>query len=461
MSDAAAVSPPASTARVLLIDDEAPILRTFRYCLEDDGHRVTTAQDSAQALAALARDVFDVCFLDLRLGNESGIELLPQLRSAAPWMRVVVATAHSSIDAAVEAMRAGAEDFLVKPCSPEQLRFVATRQMEARRVQARLESLEIESSAAAQLSLDSAAPSMAQLLDEARRVADTDASVLVLGESGTGKGVMARALHAWSHRSAGDLVTVNCPSLSAELLESELFGHAKGAFTGASESTQGRVAQADGGTLFLDEIGDFPLALQPKLLRFLQDKEYERVGDASTRRADVRIVAATNKNLDAMLADGSFRQDLLYRLNVITLRVPALRDRREDLQQLAERCLLELSGNYRRPARRFSEAALETIAAYAWPGNIRELRNVIERAVILAPGELIEPAHLSIANGSIDAEAELPRVGGRVTLESLERAHVQAVLASSATLEQAAQTLGIDVSTLYRKRRNYEVRAKQ
>lgn len=461
MSDATAAASASHMARVLLIDDEAPILRTFRFCLEDDGHRVSTAQDGAQAMAALAREVFDVCFLDLRLGDESGIDLLPQLRSAAPWMRVVVATAHSSIDAAVEAMRAGAEDFLVKPCSPEQLRFVAARQMEARRIQARLESLEGERSGAVQPVLDSAAPAMAQVLDEARRVAETDAPVLLLGESGTGKGLMAQALHAWSHRSSGSLVTINCPSLSADLLESELFGHAKGAFTGASESTQGRVALADGGTLFLDEIGDFPLALQPKLLRFLQDREYERVGDPSTRRADVRIIAATNKDLAAMVADGSFRQDLLYRLNVITLRVPALRERHEDIRQLAEACLLELSASYRRPARRFSNPALQSIATYNWPGNIRELRNVIERAVILAPGEFVEPTHLSIANSSADPAKELPRVGGQVTLEALQRAHVQAVLANSATLEQAAQTLGIDVSTLYRKRRQYEGHARQ
>ncbi len=440
-------------ARVLLIDDEAPILRTFRFCLEDAGHRVATAQNREQAMAALAREVFDLCFLDLRLGEESGIDLLPQLRAAAPWMRIVIATAHSSIDAAVEAMRAGAEDFLVKPCSPEQLRFVAARQVEARRLQSRLEALESAHESGPGQAFESESPLMAQLLAEAHRVADTDASVLVLGESGTGKGYLARALHVWSHRHAGSLVTVNCPSLSAELLESELFGHAKGAFTGASESTQGRVAQADAGTLLLDEIGDFPLALQPKLLRFLQDKEYERVGDSCTRRADVRIIAATNRDLDAMVAEGSFRQDLLYRLNVITLRVPALRERREDIASLADRCLLELAASYRRPARSFSAAALSAICEYSWPGNIRELRNVIERAVILAPGESIEPANLSISPTCLPGE--LPRIGGSVTLEALERAHLQAVVANSPTLEHAAQTLGIDVSTLYRKRKQY------
>jgi two-component system, NtrC family, response regulator AlgB len=451
------MSEPHSTppsARILLIDDEAPILRTFRYCLEDSGYRVTTAQSGAQTLAALEREVFDVCFLDVSIGEESGIELLPKIKSAAPWMRVVVATAHSSVDTAVDAMRAGASDYLVKPCSPEQLRFAASKQVDARRLEARVEALESERGQAVAPDMGSSSPGMAQVLDEARRVADTDASVLILGESGTGKGVMARAIHAWSHRSRGNFVTVNCPSLSAELLESELFGHSKGAFTGAIESTQGRVAQADAGTLFLDEIGDFPLALQPKLLRFVQDKEYERVGDPATRRADVRIIAATNRDLDAMVADGSFRQDLLYRLNVITLRVPALRERPDDVVQLAERALLGFAASYRRPARGFSPAAASAIRSYGWPGNIRELRNVIERAVILCPEPQVDLPHLSIVQGNV-AGAGAVRVGAEVSLETLERAHILAVMANAPTLEAAASILGIDASTLYRKRKQY------
>jgi NtrC-family two-component system response regulator AlgB len=444
----------AARARILLVDDEAPILRTFRYCLEDDGYRVTTAQSGAQAMAALEREVFDVCFLDVSIGEESGIELLPKLKSAAPWMRVVMATANSAVDSAVGAMRAGASDYLLKPCSPDQLRFAAARQVEARQLEARVEALESERSVSQPTDLGSNSPGMAQILDEARRVADTDASVLILGESGTGKGVMAKAIHAWSHRSRGNLVTVNCPSLSAELLESELFGHAKGAFTGASESTQGRVAQADGGTLFLDEIGDFPLALQPKLLRFVQDKEYERVGDPSTRRADVRIVAATNRDLDQMVADGTFRQDLLYRLNVITLKLPALRDRQDDVVPLSERCLLGFAAGYRRPARGFTEAAAAAIRTYPWPGNIRELRNVIERAVILCPDSKVDVNHLSIAQQGA-ATGNAVRVGAEVSLEALERAHILAVMANAPTLEAAAAILGIDASTLYRKRKQY------
>jgi NtrC-family two-component system response regulator AlgB len=452
MSEAKPIS--GAPARVLLVDDEAAIVRTFRYCLEDSGYRVTTAQNSAQALAALEREVFDVAFLDVGLGEENGIELLPKLKAAAPWMRVVMATAQTSVDIAVAAMRAGASDYLLKPCSSEHLRFCAQKQVEARRLEARVEALERERGSGAPTDVNSATPGMAQVLDEARRVADTDASVLILGESGTGKGVLARAIHSWSPRARGHLVTVNCPSLSSELLESELFGHAKGSFTGASESTQGRVAQADGGTLFLDEIGDFPLALQPKLLRFVQDKEYERVGDPATRRADVRIVAATNRDLDQMVADGTFRQDLLYRLNVITLKLPGLRDRPDDLVGLAERSLMDFAANYRRPARGFTDAAQAAIRSYAWPGNIRELRNVIERAVILCAEPKVDVGHLSIANGAAAAPGTA-RVGADVTLADLERAHILAVMANAATLDAAAKTLGIDSSTLYRKRKQY------
>lgn len=439
-------------ARVLLIDDEPAILRTFRYCLEDSGFRVASAHNGAQALTLLEREVFDVCFLDLRLGEESGLELLPELRQAAPWMRVVVVTAHSSVDSAVGAMQAGASDYLVKPCSPEQLRHAAQVQAEARRLETRVEQLERQLQSSHD-ELVSDTPAMMQLLDTTRQVATTDATVLIQGESGTGKGVLAKALHRWSERADAPFVTINCPSLSADLLESELFGHQKGAFTGATESTEGRVGQADGGTLFLDEIGDFPLALQPKLLRFIQDKEYERVGDPVTRRADVRIVAATNRDLQDMVRVGAFREDLLYRLNVITLSLPPLRDRPDDLAALAERFLAQFAASYQRPAGRFSEQALTDICRYDWPGNIRELRNVIERAAIICTEEEVSSRVLGLKGGGSDSATTNCRVGDPVSLGDLERAHIMAVLATSPSLEAAARTLGIDTSTLYRKRK--------
>ncbi len=239
-------------------------------------------------------------------------------------------------------------------------------------------------------------------------------------------------------------MTINCPSLNAELMESELFGHTRGAFTGASESTLGRVSQADGGTLFLDEIGDFPLTLQPKLLRFIQDKEYERVGDPVTRRADVRILAATNLNLEEMVRESRFREDLLYRLNVITLHLPPLRERSEDILTLADRFLARFVKEYSRPARGFSDEARSALLNYRWPGNIRELRNVVERASIICPQERVEISHLGMGE---QPASNAPRVGAALSLDELERAHIGAVLAASDTLDQAAKTLGIDAST--------------
>jgi NtrC-family two-component system response regulator AlgB len=442
---------PDNKGRILLVDDESAILRTFRYCLEDEGYQVATANSGAQAEALLLRQVFDLCFLDLRLGEDNGLDVLTQMRLQAPWMRVVIVTAHSAVDTAVDAMQLGAADYLVKPCSPDQLRMAASKQLEIRQLSARLEALEGEVRPAND-GLDSHCPAMMAVLETARQVAITDANILILGESGSGKGELARAIHGWSRRAKKNCVTINCPSLTAELMESELFGHSRGAFTGASESTLGRVSQADGGTLFLDEIGDFPLTLQPKLLRFIQDKEYERVGDPVTRRADVRILAATNLNLDEMVRSGRFREDLLYRLNVITLTLPPLRERSDDIMPLAERFLARFVKDYGRPGRSFSEAARAALWAYHWPGNIRELRNVVERASIICSQPEIEVVHLGLGEASA---ASAPRIGAPLSLDDLERAHIAAVLATSDTLDQAARTLGIDSSTLYRKRKQY------
>ncbi|MBG4761070.1 sigma-54-dependent response regulator transcription factor AlgB [Pseudomonas aeruginosa] len=438
--------------RILLVDDESAILRTFRYCLEDEGYSVATASSAPQAEALLQRQVFDLCFLDLRLGEDNGLDVLAQMRVQAPWMRVVIVTAHSAVDTAVDAMQAGAVDYLVKPCSPDQLRLAAAKQLEVRQLTARLEALEDEVRRQGD-GLESHSPAMAAVLETARQVAATDANILILGESGSGKGELARAIHTWSKRAKKPQVTINCPSLTAELMESELFGHSRGAFTGATESTLGRVSQADGGTLFLDEIGDFPLTLQPKLLRFIQDKEYERVGDPVPRRADVRILAATNRDLGAMVAQGQFREDLLYRLNVIVLNLPPLRERAEDILGLAERFLARFVKDYGRPARGFSEAAREAMRQYPWPGNVRELRNVIERASIICNQERVDVDHLGFS--ATQSASSAPRIGESLSLEDLEKAHITAVMASSATLDQAAKTLGIDASTLYRKRKQY------
>lgn len=444
---------PEQQGRILLVDDESAILRSFRYCLEDEGYSVATASSAQQAENLLQRQVFDLCFLDLRLGDDNGLDVLAQMRVQAPWMRVVIVTAHSAVDTAVDAMQTGAADYLVKPCSPDQLRLAAAKQLEVRQLTARIEALEGEVRKQGDV-LESHSPAMAAVLETARQVAATDANILILGESGSGKGELARAIHHWSKRAKKSCVTINCPSLTAELMESELFGHSRGAFTGATENTLGRISQADGGTLFLDEIGDFPLTLQPKLLRFIQDKEYERVGDPVTRNADVRILAATNRDLAGMVAQGTFREDLLYRLNVIVLNLPPLRERAEDIIGLAERFLARFVKDYGRPARGFTDDARALLRRYNWPGNVRELRNVIERASIICNFDLIGVEQLAVGEQTTNSA---PRIGEAMSLEALEKAHIAAVMASSATLDQAAKTLGIDASTLYRKRKQYSL----
>ena len=450
-------TPTAPRGRILAIDDDRNLLESFSLCLEGSGYRVHAVTSLQEGMKLAAAQPFHLCLLDRSIGADSGLDALPRLRELAPQMRVIMVTGHSRVDDAVKAIAEGASDYLVKPCSPEQLRIAVARQMDTMRMIDRLERLERDVPGD-QTELSSRNPAMQRLLSLARQVARTDANVLLLGESGTGKGVLANALHAWSARAQAPMATINCPSLSAELLESELFGHAKGSFTGATQSTQGRVSNADGGTLFLDEIGDFPLPLQPKLLRFIQDKEYERIGDPSTRRADVRIVSATNRDLDAMVRDNSFRLDLLYRLNVISLVVPPLRERLEDLEDLALTFVRRYARNYHLPATGLSPAALARMRDYPWPGNVRELQNVIERAVILCPDAQIPASLLSLQTGTgggAAASTTALQIGADITLEALERRHVEAVLARASTLDEAARSLGIDSSTLYRRRKAY------
>jgi NtrC-family two-component system response regulator AlgB len=440
---------------LLLIDDEASLRRTVRITLESMGHQVAEAASAEQALTRVRQQPFDLVLLDLRLGRETGLDLLPQLLREAPGVGVVVMTAYASIDSAVEAMRLGAFDYLPKPFTPDQIRVVLQRWDRVHLLHRQVADLrEQVRQMTSDVDLETQEPAMRQVLDVAFEVASSEATVLLRGESGTGKGVLARAIHERSGRADGPFVTVHCPSLSAELIESELFGHVKGAFTGAVQSTEGKVASATGGTLFLDEVGDLPLALQPKLLRLLQDRNYERVGEARPRRADVRLIAATNRNLPEEVAAGRFREDLFYRLNVIDIDIPPLRRRPRDILPLAEHLLRFFADQTGKPIRAFTTAAREAIARSPWPGNIRELRNAIERGVILTRTPEVDlpqlPVHLREGTASPRIE-----VGGPVTLEALEIEHIRRVLASGMSLEEAAGVLGIDLSTLYRKRKRY------
>jgi NtrC-family two-component system response regulator AlgB len=439
---------------LLLIDDETSLRRTLRTTLESMGHAVTEAGSGDQARQALDKQLFDLAFLDLRLGREAGLELLGELIARAPRMAVVVMTAYASVDSAVEAMRRGAFDYLPKPFTPGQLRLVLDRWSKLRRLQTQVASLQEQvKEFTPDADLQTQDPALRGALDVALQVAGTEATVLLRGESGTGKGVLARAIHERSPRRAGPFVTVHCPSLSAELLESELFGHARGAFTGAVQDTQGKVSAASGGTLFLDEIGDLPPPLQPKMLRLLQDRSYERVGEARTRTADVRIVAATNHDLPEEVAAGRFREDLFYRLNVIDIELPPLRKRPADVLPLARHMLDFFARQSGKPVAGFTAEAQAALQRHSWPGNVRELRNAIERGVILTKTQEVDLVHLPAQVGSTPG----PRLelGGAVSLEALEAEHIRRVLASAPSLEEAASTLGIDPSTLYRKRKRY------
>jgi two-component system, NtrC family, response regulator AlgB len=450
-----ASEPPAAfSLRVLVVDDEKNIRTTLSVCLEGLGCRPSEAATPEAALEALRVEPFDLCFLDLRLGQASGMDLLPRLLAERPSLDVVVVTAYATFDTAVEAMKRGARDYLPKPFAPAQIQHVVERTLERRRMERRL--LELESrlgEASPEVLLETASPRMRAAMEVVEKAAAHDVSVLLRGESGTGKGVLARMLHALSPRRDRPFVVVNCPTLSEELLASELFGHARGAFTGAVRDQAGRVEAAEGGTVFLDEIGEIAPALQAKLLRFLQERKFERVGENQTRTADVRIVAATNRDLAAEVKAGRFREDLLYRLDVVEVTVPPLRDRPEDVLPLARSFLAFFARAARRPVPELSSAAEKALGAYAWPGNVRELRNAIERAVILSPGQALGPEGLP---GRIAAQGSgAPSLGADFTLEELEREHLLRVLARAPTLEDAARILGIDASTLWRKRKKY------
>jgi NtrC-family two-component system response regulator AlgB len=444
-----------ASVNILLIDDEVSLRKSLRLALETMGHRVTEAGDSAQAQEYVGHMLFDVVFLDLRLGQENGLDVLPALLRLAPGLAIVTITAYATIESAVEAMRRGAIDYLPKPFTPAQIRLVLDRVSKMRRLQTHVEELEEQvRSIVPEADLQTAVPAMQQALALAFKAAPTDATILLRGDSGTGKGVLARAIHARSPRASGPFVTVHCPSLSTELLETELFGHVRGAFTGAIQDTVGKAAAADGGTLFLDEIGDLPVTLQPKLLRLLQEKRYERVGETGTRTCDVRIIAATNHNLEEAVARGTFREDLLYRLNVIELVLPALRERREDILPLAEHLLQFFARQAGKLVTGFTEEARAALLRHPWPGNVRELRNAVERGMILSAGPEVGLSDLPAQIGAMTPKSTM-EVGNAVTLEQLESEHIRRLLAIAPTMEEAATLLGIDPSTLYRKRKRY------
>ena len=437
---------------ILIVDDDRNILKTTSGLIEVSGHRPHTAVTLSQGGKILQEEDIDAVFLSRLVGGEESLPFLRRLIEDKPERPVVVFTSESTVESAVAYVRSGAYPYLPKPFQPEQLESLLGKIRKEIGDFRKMRQLQDElRDSRPGIILDSEDEAARYAFGIARKAARSEASILLLGESGNGKSVLARQIHEWSHRRDEPFVTLSCPSLSRELLESELFGHAKGSFTGAVKDHWGKVHAAEGGTLFLDEVGELPMQLQPKLLRLLQEQEYERVGETRLRQADVRVIAATNRDLEEEVAKDNFREDLLYRLNVISITIPSLRSRPVDIARLAEHFLGHFKRMQGRPALNLTPGAMKAIVQHSWPGNLRELSNAIERAVILSGGDSIDAADLSLKPAD---PAESPvRLGGPSSLAEIEEAHIRKVLARTDSFDEAAKILGIDTATLYRKRK--------
>ncbi|HUA33849.1 MAG TPA: sigma-54 dependent transcriptional regulator [Candidatus Binataceae bacterium] len=442
-------------ARLVVVDDEKNIRDALHHLFESRKYEVLTAASGSEALSVLNRaGGADLVLSDWRMAEMNGLELLKEIKARFPRTIVILMTAYGTIQNAVAAMKAGAYDYVTKPFSLDEIEHAVDRALEV--LELRSENQTLRNSIDGVPLLNSQSSQFRTLIETAYAAASSDATILLTGESGTGKNVLARQIHEWSRRRERPFVTVNCTTLSENLLESELFGHMKGSFTGAIKDKPGRLEAANNGTVFLDEIAELPGTLQTKFLRFLQDERFERVGGEQTIQVDARIIAATNRNLQQEISAGRFRSDLYYRLNVINLRVPALRERPEDILPLAEMLLAGAAARNRRPGLQFSEDARKALVAYSWPGNIRELRNAVERAVVLSRGTALRREDLP----DILFQPGTARMGDSpesATLEQIEQEHIRRVLALAPTLEDAAATLGIGIATLWRKRRRYHL----
>ncbi len=440
---------------LLLVDDDQQVLESMADWLRGEGFQADTSSGYADALEKLRHTTYDMLLVDVRLGDGDGFDLLEQVRRNYPESHVVLITGYGDADAAVEALRAGAADYLTKPLISDELLVAIERTLAQRQV------LEENTQLRKQLDKHYAMgnivgqdPRMQQVFDMVESVADTKATILMTGESGTGKSMIARAVHRHSGRSGKPFIEVACGALPENLLESELFGHVAGSFTGATGDKVGKFMQADSGTIFLDEIGTASAAMQVKLLRVLQELEFEQVGGDKTHKVDVRVILATNEDLADLVTQGRFRQDLYYRINVINIELPALRQRRSDIPLLAQTFLEELREDTNRTVRGFDDDALAALEAYAWPGNIRELQNVVERAVLLGKSEMISEADLprDLVGGP---HLSLPRVGTMTLKEALEEPERQIILdvleSNNWNRNATADSLGVNRTTLYKK----------
>ncbi len=447
-----------SQAHILVIDDEESMRDSCQQTLSRTANKVEVAPDGAAGLAMLAKESFDLVILDLKMPGMSGMEVLAKIRQEYPQVVVIVITGYATIESAVEAIKGGAYDFLPKPFTPDALRAIVARALDRRALA--LENILLRDELKATFGPDAIvgqSHSMKKIEEMVRKVSPTDATVLICGESGTGKELVARAIHRHSTRSDRPFVVVDCGSLVENLFESELFGHVKGSFTGATATKYGRLELANGGTVFFDEIGNISINIQTKLLRVLQERQITKVGSSQVINVDVRVVAATNKDLHEAVKMGTFRDDLFYRLSVVPITLPPLRDRRGDIPLLADNFLRKYNHKRKKTVRSISDGAMKALIAYDWPGNVRELENAIERAVVLTENEVIEPSDLLYYGLSAEAPSRLPADLPQ-RLDDVEKQHIARMLKKySEHKGKTADALGIDRKTLRAKLRRYEL----
>lgn len=447
------------SAQILIVDDDMAHRSMLKTIIKGWGYDTAEADDGAVAVEMVRTQSYDSILMDIRMITMDGITALDLIKKYNPSIPVLIMTAYSSVDTAVRALKIGAYDYLTKPLDFDVLKITLERMLDHTRLAFENEELR-NILQPDDLGMVGNSSGIQELRSMITTIAPSDATILITGESGTGKELVANAIHSSSSRSDKPFVTINCAALSENLLESELFGHERGAFTGADKRREGRFAQADGGTLFLDEVGEIPLSLQPKLLRALQQGEVQRVGSDAVEKVDVRVITATNRNLQKEVENGNFREDLFYRLNVITLHVPALRDRQEDIPLLAEFFMKKYAGKNRKNIKGIAPQAMDTLIRYSWPGNVRELENVFERAVIMTMGEYISTRELPMSLSSQEAQAPVQITQSTdltgMSLDELER---KAILATLEECEynksKTARKLGITRATLHNKLKRY------
>jgi DNA-binding NtrC family response regulator len=442
------------SARILIVDDELIMRESLAGWLERDGHQVQTASSGESALRKCRENRFDILLVDIKMEGMGGLEVLKRVKESDGDVAVVMITAYGSIDTAIEAMKSGAHDYMLKPFDPGELGVLIEKII--RQQQQARENLYLKEQFKERTRFESmlgqSAP-MQEVFELIADVAPTDSTVLILGETGTGKGLAAKAIHSHGARCAGPYVVVNCGAIPEHLMESELFGHQKGAFTDAKETKRGRLELAHGGTLFLDEIGEIGMRMQIDLLRVLEDRVFYRVGGTQPMEADFRVIAATNRDLEQAIREGAFREDLFYRLNVVSFTMPPLRRRKEDIPLLAEHFLRRFTQETHRPIEAVSREAMDEMMIHDWPGNVRELQNAIERAVVVGKGLKIQTADLPFL---CRAPAAAPRPS---SLQEVEKGHIGKVLAENGwNIARSAKILGIDRSTLYSKISRYGLR---